>query len=100
MTEADVREMVSVICVLGMDSDTISAILFLMKMIMMSASRDLSPQNGEEALRDLFQKDQRQETTRMVTCRQTYFLKEKSSIKIKLTNTRFVLDRPLSAWSC
>ena len=54
MTEADVREMVSVICALEMDSDTISAILFLMKMIMMSASRDLSPRNGEESLRDLF----------------------------------------------
>ena len=52
MTEADVREMVSVICVLEMDLDTISAILFLMKMIMMSASRDLSSQNGEESLRD------------------------------------------------
>ena len=54
MTEADVREMVSVICALEMDSDTISAILFLMKMIMMSASRDLSPRNGEESLRDIF----------------------------------------------
>ena len=91
MTEADVREMVSVICVLEMDSDTISAILFLMKMIMMSASRDLSPRNGEESLRDISEKK---------SGRQTYFLKEKSSIKIKLTNTRFVLDRPLSAWSC
>ena len=39
-------------------------------------------------------------TTCMVTRRQTYLLKEKSSIKIKLTNTRFVLDRPLSKWSC
>ena len=56
MTEADVREMVSVICVLGMDSDTISVILFLMKMIMMSASRDLSSRNGEESLRDIFEK--------------------------------------------
>ena len=54
MTESDVREMVSVICALEMDSDTISAILFLMKMIMMSASRDLSPRNGEESLRDIF----------------------------------------------
>ena len=92
MTEADVREMVSVICALEMDSDTISAILFLMKMIMMSASRDLSPRNGEESLRDLF--SERPETgkaTCMVTRRQTYYLKEKSSIKIKLTNTRFVL---------
>ena len=75
--------MVSVICVLGMDSDTISVILFMMKMIMMSASRDLSPQNGEEALRDISEK----------SGRQTYYLKEKSSIKIKLTNTRFVLIR-------
>ena len=91
MTEADVREMVSVICVLEMDSDTISAILFLMKMIMMSASRDLSPRNGEESLRDISEKK---------SGRQTYLLKEKSSIKIKLTNTRFVLDRPLSEWSC
>ena len=91
MTEADVREMVSVICVLGMDSDTISAILFLMKMIMMSASRDLSARNGEESLRDISEKK---------SGRQTYLLKEKSSIKIKLTNIRFVLDRPLSAWSC
>ena len=90
MTEADVREMVSVICALEMDSDTISAILFLMKMIMMSASRDLSPRNGEESLRDISEK----------SGRQTYFLKEKSSIKTKLTNTRFVLDRPLSEWSC
>ena len=32
-------------------------------------------------------------TTCMVTRRQTYYLKEKSSIKIKLTNTRFVLIR-------
>ena len=91
MTEADVREMVSVICVLEMDSDTISAILFLMKMIMMSASRDLSPRNGEEAFHDISEKK---------SGRQTYLLKEKSSIKIKLTNTRFVLDRPLSEWSC
>ena len=56
MAEADVREMVSVICVLEMDSDTISAIQFMMKMIMMSASRDLSPQNGEESLRDISEK--------------------------------------------
>ena len=56
MTEADVREMVSVICVLEMDSDTISVILFLMKMFMMSASRDLSLRNGEESLRDIFEK--------------------------------------------
>ena len=56
MTEADVREMVSVICVLGMDSDTISVILFLMKMFMMSASRDLSSRNGEESLRDISEK--------------------------------------------
>ena len=91
MTEADVREMVSVICVLEMGIDTISAILFLMKMIMMSASRDLSSQNGEESLRDISEKK---------SGRQTYLLKEKSFIKIKLTNTRFVLDRPLSEWSC
>ena len=36
-------------------------------------------------------------TTCMVTRRQTYYLKEKSSIKIKLTNTRFVLTRADSA---
>ena len=54
MTEADVREMVSVICALEMDSDTISAILFIMKMIMMSVSRNLSPRNGVESLRDIF----------------------------------------------
>ena len=89
MTEADVREMVSVICVLEMDSDTISAILFLMKMIMMSASRDLSPQNGEESLRDISEKK---------SGRQTYYLKEKSSIKIKLTNTCFVLTRGEFGW--
>ena len=47
MTEADVREMVTVICVLEMDSDTISAILFIMKMIMMSVSRNLSTQVGD-----------------------------------------------------
>ena len=47
MTEADVREMVTVICVLEMDSDTISAILFIMKMIMMSVSRNLSMQVGD-----------------------------------------------------
>ena len=47
MTEADVREMVTVICVLEMDSDTISAILFMMKMIMMSVSRNLSTQVGD-----------------------------------------------------
>ena len=87
MTEADVREMVSVICVLGMDSDTISVILFLMKMFMMSVSRDLSSRNGEGSLRDISEKK---------SGRQTYLLKEKSSIKIKLTNTCFVLDRPLS----
>ena len=93
MTEADVREMVSVICVLEMDLDTISAIQFMMKMITMSASRDLSPRNGEEALRDISEKKN--------GCgRQTYYLKEKSSIKIKLTNTCFVLDRPLLGWSC
>ena len=56
MAEADVREMVFVICALEMDLDTISAILFLMKMIMMSASRDLSPRNGEESLRDISEK--------------------------------------------
>ena len=42
MAEADVREMVSVICALEMDSDTISAIQFMMKMITTSASRNLS----------------------------------------------------------
>ena len=47
MTEADVREMVTVICVLEMDSDTISAILFLMNMIMMSVSRNLSTLVGD-----------------------------------------------------
>ena len=56
MTEADVREMVSVICALEMDLDTISDILFLMKMIMMSALRDLSPRNGEKALRDILRR--------------------------------------------
>ena len=56
MTEADVREMDSAICALEMDSDTISVILFLMKMTTMSASRDLSPQNGEEFLRDISEK--------------------------------------------
>ena len=56
MTEADVREMGSVICVLEMDLDTISAIQFMMKMITTSASRDLSPRNGEEALRDISEK--------------------------------------------
>ena len=47
MTEADVREMVTVNCVLEMDSDTISAILFMKKMIMMSVSRNLSTQVGD-----------------------------------------------------
>ena len=56
MTEADVREMVSVICALEMDLDTISAIQFMMKMITTSASRDLSPRNGAEALRDISEK--------------------------------------------
>ena len=56
MTEADVREMVSVICVLEMDSDTISAILFIMKMIMMSVSRNIFPRNGVESLRDISEK--------------------------------------------
>ena len=79
MTEADVREMVSVICALEMDSDTISAIQFMMKMITTSASRNLSPRNGVESLCD--------------------YLKLKSSIKIKLTNTCFVLDRFISGWS-
>ena len=79
MTEADVRETVSVICALEMDSDTISAIQFMMKMITTSASRNLSPRNGVESLRD--------------------YLKEKSSIKIKLTNTRFVLERFIPGWS-
>ena len=48
--------MVSVICVLEMDSDTISAIQFMMKMITTSASRDLSPRNGVESLRDISEK--------------------------------------------
>ena len=56
MAEADVREMVSVICVLEMDSDTISAIQFMMKMITTSASRDLFPRNGAESLRDISEK--------------------------------------------
>ena len=56
MTEADVREMVSVICALEMDSDTISAILFIMKMIMMSVSRNIFPRNGVESLRDISEK--------------------------------------------
>ena len=56
MTEADVREMVSVICALEMDSDTISAIQFMMKMITTSASRNLSPRNGVESLRDISEK--------------------------------------------
>ena len=56
MTEADVHEMVSVICVLEMDSDTISAIQFMMKMITTSASRNLSPRNGVESLRDISEK--------------------------------------------
>ena len=56
MTEADVRKMVSVICALEMDSDTISAIQFMMKMITTSASRDLSPRNGVESLRDISEK--------------------------------------------
>ena len=56
VTEADVREMVSVICALEMDSDTISAIQFMMKMITMSASRNLSPRNGVESLRDISEK--------------------------------------------
>ena len=56
MTEADVREMVSVICVLEMDSDTISAIQFMMKMITMSASRNIFPRNGVESLRDISEK--------------------------------------------
>ena len=42
MAEADVHEMVSVICALEMDSDTISAIQFMMKLTTMSASRNLS----------------------------------------------------------
>ena len=56
MTEADVREMVSVICALEMDSDTISSIQFMMKMITTSASRNLSPRNGVESLRDISEK--------------------------------------------
>ena len=56
MTEADVREMVSVICALEMDSDTFSAIQFMMKMITTSASRNLSPRNGVESLRDISEK--------------------------------------------
>ena len=56
MAEADVREMVFVICALEMDSDTISAIQFMMKMITTSASRDLSPRNGVESLRDISEK--------------------------------------------
>ena len=88
MTEADVREMVSVIYALEMDSDTISAIQFMMKLTTMSALRDLSPQNGVESLHDISEKK---------SGRQTYYLKEKSSIKIKLTNTRFVLIRDENA---
>ena len=56
MTEADVRVMVSVICVLEMDLDTISATQFMMKMIMISASKDLSLRNGVEFLRDISEK--------------------------------------------
>ena len=56
MTEADVREMVSVICALEKDSDTISAIQFMMKMITTSASRNLSLRVGAESLRDISEK--------------------------------------------
>ena len=83
--------MISVIYATEMEKGTISAIHIMTQKIMMSVSRNLSPRNGEESLRDISEKK---------SGRQTYLLKEKSSIKIKLTNIRFVLDRPLSAWSC
>ena len=47
-------EIISVICAKEMESDTISAILLLMKMITTSASRNLGMIVGAEPLRDIF----------------------------------------------
>ena len=47
-------EIISVICAGEMESITISAILFMMKMITTSASRNLSTRVGAEPLRDIF----------------------------------------------
>ena len=47
-------EIISVICAKEMDLDTISGILFMMKMITTSASRNLGMIVGAEPLRDIF----------------------------------------------
>ena len=46
--------MVSVICAAKMESNTFSAIQFMMKMITMKFSRNLSTRVGAEPLRDIF----------------------------------------------
>ena len=47
-------KIISVICAAEMESITISAILFMMKMITTRASRNLSTRVGAEPLRDIF----------------------------------------------
>ena len=48
------RGIISVICATEMDANTISAIQFMMKMITMSALKNLGIIVGAEPLRDIF----------------------------------------------